>query len=148
MIRNIFIFAFAILSIKSLSATSHQAGLAVLQQPTHYSFDNSDALKLSDFKNLLLAGSGFSIKKPIEWKGLTSKNSLSTPRVTLLFVADSNKVDINTLSKSVIPVNQDTEVDFDYLSSQTNAAVRSFEELPAEISLKVIILISLIKKWI
>jgi hypothetical protein len=142
MIRKIIFSLFAIIIINSISANSQQAGLAVLQQPTQYSFDNSKTLKLSDFKNLLLAGGGFTIQKPIEWKGLTSKNSLSTPRVTLLFVADGKNVDINSFSKSVIPVDQDTEVNFDYLnslSSQSNVAVRSFEEIPAEISFKVII---------
>jgi hypothetical protein len=142
MIGKLIIFLFAILFEKSITALGQQVGLAVLQQPSHYSFDNSDALKLSDFKNLLLAGSGFTIKKPVEWKGLISKNSLSIPRVTLLFVADNKKVDINAFTKSVIQVNQDTDVDFDYLNSlslQSNTAVRSFDELPAEIDSKVFI---------
>ncbi len=119
--------------------TISAAKLAVLQHPNYYSFDTKNELKLSEFKNLLLASSGYSIPQPIEWKGLSSKNSLSTPRVTLLFVLNGKNVDLNKFGNNLatIQVNEDSDFDFDYLKNLNNAAVRSFEQYPVEISQKV-----------
>lgn len=103
------------LLVQSIAAasSSSSSSLAVLVQPSHhvYDFSSGSSLKLSEFKNLLLAAAGFSIQKPIVWKGLTSTNSLSTPRVTVLFLVDSKKVDAGKLSSSLISIDQDTNGD-------------------------------------
>jgi hypothetical protein len=53
--------------------------------------------------------------------------------VTILVVGDSKAVDINTISKQVIPVDQDTDVDFAAIEravdQSSQAVFRSFDHL-------------------
>jgi hypothetical protein len=53
----------------SIASESAKAGLAILHQPSYqtYDYSGSSGLKLSDFKNLVLAASGFSIQQVIHF---------------------------------------------------------------------------------
>lgn len=56
-----FIFAFLIVVVSS----EQNANLQVVEAPEYLSFETKEPLKLSDFKNILLAVNGFQIEKVI-----------------------------------------------------------------------------------
>lgn len=119
--------------------SSADSRLVVKQHPSYheYNYANSGSLRVSDLKEMLLAVNGFSINKLIEWKGLKSTNSLASPKVTLLFLADSEKTE--TLSEQSIPINNDALVDFEYLKKyyeSSNGLFRTSESLPTINELK------------
>lgn len=123
----------------SQTLASEHAKLIVKQHPSYhvYDFENSGDLRLSEFKNLLLAANGFSLKSDIEWKGLKSTNALASPKVTLLFLSDSNNVDL--VSGKSLSVDEDTSVNFQYLHNfydSNNGVVKSYNTLPTEKELK------------
>jgi hypothetical protein len=60
----LFVAALAVAAVHA-STQLKEAKLAVLKSPNYqvYDFDSKSVLRLSDFKNLILAANGFSIEK-------------------------------------------------------------------------------------
>lgn len=124
-----------LLAVHSLA--SDQAKLIVKKHPSYhmYNYERTEALGLSDFKQLLLAVNGYSSDN-IEWAGLRSTNSLASPKMTLLFLVDSQKSDM--ISGKSFSVDEDVAADFGYLNKLNgeDTVVKSFKSLPTEEGLK------------
>lgn len=133
------ILTLAIIALFASQASASTEGkLIVKEHPSYHTYDyNSGSMKLSDLKELLLAVNGFSTKKMIDWKGLKSTNSLASPKVTLLFLADGDNTEL--LGGESIPIDEDTSVNFQYLHNfydSSNGLVETFETVPTEAELK------------
>lgn len=129
-----FIFVVLCMSIYAISA--QEAKLAVVERLPSQKFDFSAQLKLSEFKSLLLSINGLSFTDPISWKGMTNEQSTKFPKVTLVFLT-TNKND--AFSKQTIPVEEDTTVDFNFLSQvNPQVYVKSFEKYTPEIAKEIV----------
>jgi len=119
------------------SLASEQAKLIVKKHPSYhaYNYESTDALRLTDFKQLLMAVNGYSSEN-IEWDGLKSTNSMASPKMTLLFLVDSQKSDL--ISGKSFSVNEDASANFDYLNKLEgkDSVVKAFNSLPTEEGLK------------
>lgn len=120
------------------SLASQQAKLIVKKHPSYhmYNYESTDALRLTDFKQLLMAVNGYSSEN-IEWAGLKSTNSLASPKMTLLFLVDSQQSDL--VSGKSFSVDEDASADFDFLNklNSEHSVVKAFKSLPNEGGLKV-----------
>lgn len=91
--------------------------LIIKQMPAYFLYDNPQdtSLKLSEFKNLILATSGVSVKKGIKWSGLKSKDSKMIPKATFLFLTNSASMSGLYSSSINISIIEDVSPDFAYL---------------------------------
>lgn len=131
MLKNLLVLSlFLVLN----TAYSESTGkLYVLDTPSYITIDTKEPLKLSDFKNVLLATSGFPIDKQVEWNGLKKNKSTEFPRATLLFILSSNQTD--DLKAEPITIQEDTDSHFDYLSESiknTDSIVHFYNGLPSD----------------
>jgi len=104
-----------------------ESKLIIKQMPAYFLYDNPKGadLKLSEFKNLILASSGVSINKAIEWSGLKTNDTKMIPKATFLFLANSAKIG-NLFSNNInIPLVEDVAADFSYLKDSFNGVHRA-----------------------
>ena len=122
-----------VVALAAHSFASEQAKLIVKKHPSYqvYNYERTDALKLSDFKQLLLAANGYS-SDSIEWTGLMSTNSMASPKMTLLFLVDTQKSGL--ISGKSFSVEEDSSADFSYLKKFS--LIQTFTALPAQEELK------------
>jgi len=128
------LFAVLLLAITQVVIAQEHAKLLVKQHPSYqvYNYKTSGTLKLTDFKDLVLAANGFTISRDIEWTGLKSTSSMASPKMTLLFLTDANMI-ADESEKSLV-IDQDTSVDFAYLKNF--ATVQTYETTPSTEELK------------
>lgn len=106
-----------VLALASQLISAANDKLIIKQMPAYFVYDNpQDAgLKLSEFKNLILATSGVSIKKGITWSGLKSKDSKMIPKATFLFLTNSASMSGLFSNNINISIIEDASPDFAYL---------------------------------
>lgn len=117
-------------------SSAANTNLVFVQRPSYLNVDYSaSTLPLSDLKILLLSTLGFSVKKNIQWSGLTSTDPFSTPKATLIFLVDDSTFDVSQFSTNSLKIYQNTSADFEYLHhyfDQTFSSpnyVQTFNEL-------------------
>lgn len=100
--------------------------LIIKQMPSYFVYENQkeSSLSLSDFKNLLLATSGVSINKAIEWTGLKTTDTKSVPKATFLFLAESASLNNMFSSDIHVPIVDDSSADFNFLKDSFNGVNR------------------------
>jgi hypothetical protein len=128
---------FIIQSLAIAASFAYNNELFVLNKPTHQTIDTTDALKISDLSNVLLAANGFTIDDSVEWKGLKSSNPFSVPKVTLLFTINDENLKFKALADQVrIEINQDDSIDVDMIQNKYENAfgksdlVKQFDNFP------------------
>ena len=134
------LLAVLVIAVVSAVSADDSSRLIVQQSPAYQVYSYGTTLKLSDLKSLLLAINGFTVDREIEWTGLKSTKPKASPKVTLLVVTDSQKLDDAT-SQNSIQIEQDSSLDFDYLkryfNSMNNGRFEKFDTIPTGESLKV-----------
>ncbi|CAF0728420.1 unnamed protein product [Brachionus calyciflorus] len=134
---NKFFIVTIFVALSSFISTESTGKLFVIDSPKSLTFDTKEPLKLSDFKNLLLATSGFPVDNEVKWNGLKKEKSTYFPRATLLILLSNNQTD--DLKKEFITIQEDTDGHFDFLQSSTHnsdSSAKFYNGAPSDDDLK------------